>query len=90
MSNFATIDPTSLDSVTGGKTVKPNSSTGSSSGSPELLGQLTGLSSSIKDLAAQKPQSTLGNSNTLLLFGLLAMNRPQQTANVVYVRRGCW
>lgn len=85
MSTLTSIDPTSLDSVTGGTAVKPNSSSGSS----ELLTQLTGLSSSIKDLAAQKPQSTLGSSNTLLLFAALAMNRPQQT-NVVYVRRGYW
>ncbi len=89
MSNFTTIDTTSLCSVTGGKAVKPNGNSAGSGSSDALLTQLTGLSSSIKDLAAQKPQSTLGNSNTLLLFGLLAMNRPQQT-NVVYVRRGCW
>ncbi|MBL0215013.1 MAG: hypothetical protein IPQ07_14145 [Myxococcales bacterium] len=93
MSNFTSIDPTSLDSVTGGKTVKPNTSVGgstSSSGSSDaLLNQLTGLQSSIKDLASAKPQSAFGGTNTMLLFAVLAMNRPQQS-NVVVVRRGFW
>ncbi len=94
MSNFTSIDPTSLDSVTGGKAVKPNtsvggSSSGSSGSSDALLSQLTGLQSSIKDLASAKPQSAFGGTNTMLLFAVLAMNRPQQS-NVVVVRRGFW
>ena len=81
------IDPTSLDAVTGGTTQKAPSSSGNNS---SLVTQLTGLQSSIKDLAAQKPQSVFGG-NTMLLFAALAMNRPAvASTNVVYVRRGCW
>jgi len=89
MSNsFSSIDPTTLNSVTGGKTVKGTSASSSSS-NEALVNQLSGLQSSLKDLSSQKPQSTLGNTNTMLLFCALAASRPQQT-NVVYVRRGRW
>lgn len=96
MSNFTSIDPSSLDSVTGGgKTVtgehgSTSTSSGSSGANSALLTQLSGLQSSIKDLASAKPQSTFGNTNTVLLFAMLAAQRPQQQTNVVYVRRGFW
>lgn len=88
MTTLDVIDPTSLDSVTGGTTQKAPSSSGGSNSA--LVSQLTGLQSSIKDLAAQKPQSVFGGVNTVLLFAALAANRPAPSANVVYVRRGCW
>ena len=82
------IDPISLDAVTGGTAQK--SPAGSSNNNSALVSQLTGLQSSIKDLAAQKPQSAFGG-NTMLLFAALAMNRPAvASTNVVYVRRGFW
>lgn len=87
MTTLDAIDPTSLEAVTGGTTQKTPAS---SSGNSALVSQLTGLQSSIKDLAAQKPQSVFGG-NTMLLFAALAMNRPAAAStNVVYVRRGCW
>ena len=73
--------------VPGGTTQKGPASGNSDSA---LVSQLTGLQSSIKDLAAQKPQSAFGG-NTMLLSAALAMNRPAvASTNVVYVRRGCW
>lgn len=91
MTKLIAIDPTSLESVTGGATPK-QPPTGSGSGSNSaLLGQLSSLQSSIKDLASQKPQSAFGGANTMLLFVALAMSRPAPAAaNVVYVRRGYW
>ena len=93
MSNLTVLDNDSLDSVIGGtKTVDSKTPSGSSGSSSALTTQLAGLQSSIKDLAgAQKPQSLFGG-NSMLLFAMLAMNRPQQaTTNVVYVgRRGWW
>jgi len=87
--NLTVLDTTSLDSVTGGATPKWSGS--SSSDNSALVNQLSGLQSSIKDLAAQKPQSAFGGLNTTLLFCALAMSRPAPAAtNVVYVRRGCW
>jgi len=80
------LDPTSLDSVTGGTAQKAPTGTNSA-----LVSQLTGLQSSIKDLAAQQPQRAFGGVNTVLLFAALAANRPAAAApNVVYVRRGYW
>lgn len=89
MTTLDVIDATSLDSVTGGTAQKAPAS--SSNTNSALVSQLTGLQSSIKDLAAQKPQSVFGGANTMLLFAALAMNRPAvASTNVVYVRRGCW
>jgi hypothetical protein len=89
MTKLTAIDPTFLESVTGGATPK-QPPTGSSNNSA-LLGQLSSLQSSIKDLATQKPQSAFGGANTMLLFCALAMSRPAPAAtNVVYVRRGYW
>jgi len=90
MSNsLPTLDLHVLDSVTGGAPVKGSS--GSSSSSSELLSTLTGLQGQIKDLSKQPaPSSAFGGTN-LMLFALLAMNRPAAQTNVVYVRRhGTW
>jgi len=87
MTTLDVLDTTSLDSVTGGTAQKVPASSG---GNSALVSQLTSLQSSIKDLAAQKPQSAFGGVNTVLLFAALAANRPAASANVVYVRRGCW
>ena len=87
MTTLDVLDPTTLDSVTGGTGQKMPASSGDNSA---LVSQLTGLQSSIKDLAAQKPPSVFGGVNTMLLFAALAMNRPAVSSNVVYVRRGCW
>jgi hypothetical protein len=91
MSNFENLDPSSLNVVTGGKTVTGSSASGSSSSNSALTTQLAGLQSSIKDLATQpQQQSAFGNPTNLLLFAMLA-SRPQPSqTNVVYVRRGCW
>lgn len=72
---IASIDPTALATVTGGK---HNSSNGSSS----LLNDLSSLATQIKDLSAKTSGFT---PSQMLLLGLLAMQRNQ--ANVVYVRR---
>ena len=94
MSNsFTSIDPDALDTITGGTAVKTASTGSTSSGSSNsaVLTQLQGIQSSLKDLGSAKPQSAFGNTNTMLLFCALAASRPQQTTNVVYVRRpGCW
>jgi hypothetical protein len=87
MTTLDVIVPTFLDAVTGGTTQKVPASSSSNSA---LVSQLTGLQSSIKDLAAQKPQSVFGGVNTMLLFAALAANRPAASTNVVYVRRRCW
>ncbi len=94
MSNLTVLDNDSLLSVTGGDKGSP--STRPSPSSPSgLTTQLAGLQSSIKDLAAAKPQaqSLFGGNNAVLMFAALAMNRPAPVAatNVVYVgRRHCW
>jgi len=87
MSNFENLDASSLNAVTGGKTVTGSSSSANSA----LTTQLAGLQSSIKDLATQPAQqSAFGNPTNMLLFAMLA-SRPQAAqTNVVYVRRGCW
>ncbi|MEO7097181.1 MAG: hypothetical protein ABI175_28230 [Polyangiales bacterium] len=93
MSNLTVLDHDSLDSVIGGtKTVENKTPSGSSSSSSGLSTQLAGLQSSIKDLAAQKqPQSLFGGSNAVLLFAVLAMNRPAPAqTSVVYVGRRNW
>ena len=94
MSNLTVLDNDSLDFVTGGATPErpqPAHSSPSSSSSSALTSQLAGLQSSIKDLAAQKPQQSLFGGNSMLLFAVLAMNRPQVAqTNVVYVGRRPW
>lgn len=91
MSNtISTLESVDLESVTGGKAVK-GGSYGSSSNS-ELTTALTGLQSQIKDLSKPAQSSAFGGTN-LMLFAMLAMNRPAASSqtNVVYVRRrGCW
>lgn len=92
MSNLTVLDHDSLHAVTGGtKTVDSKTPSGSSSSSA-LTAQLAGLQSSIKDLAAAKPQQSLfGGNNAVLLFAALAMNRPAPAqTNVVYVGRRHW
>lgn len=82
MSNsLPTLAITDLETVTGGAPVKGGS--GSS---------LTGLQSSIKDLSKPQQSSSAFGGTNLMLFAMLAMNRPAATqTNVVYVRRrGCW
>jgi hypothetical protein len=92
MSNtsLTTLDSSDLDSVTGGKTVKPGP--GGSGGNSEVLSQLTNLQSSIKDLNKPAQSSSAFGGSNLMLFAMLAMNRPAAAqTNVVYVRRrGCW
>lgn len=91
MSNrLATLASTALETVTGGAPVKGGSGSSSSSNSA-ISSALTGLQSSIKDLSKPQQQSAFGGSN-LMLFAMLAMNRPAAAqTNVVYVRRrGCW
>lgn len=93
MSNLTVLDNDSLDLVTGGSTpVQPQQSHPSpGSSSSALTSQLAGLQSSIKDLAAQKPAQSLFGGNSMLLFAMLAMNRPQVAqTNVVYVGRRSW
>ena len=87
MTTLDVIETTSLGLVTGGTAQKVPASSG---GNSALVSQLSGLQSSIKDLAQQKPQSVFGGVNTVLLFAALAANRPAASSNVVYVRRGCW
>ena len=89
MSNILpTLETAVLDTVTGGK--KLTGSTSSSS-SPELLSTLTGLQSQIKDLSKAPAQSSAFGGTNLMLFAMLAMNRPAAQTNVVYVqRRGYW
>jgi hypothetical protein len=84
---LTSIDSADLDSVTGGAPVKGGHS---GSGNSEILSSLTGLQSSIKDLASKPAQQSAFGGSNLALFAMLAMNRPAQT-NVVYVRgRRCW
>jgi len=89
MSNsLPTLDLHVLDSVTGGGPVK--GSAGSANHS-ELLSTLTGLQGQIKDLSKQPAQSSALGGTNLMLFAMLAMNRPAAQTNVVYVRRhGTW
>jgi len=92
MSNthLITLDSSDLDSVTGGKTVKTGP--GGSSGNSEVLSQLSSLQSSIKDLSKPAQSGSAFGGSNLMLFAMLAMNRPAVAqTNVVYVRRrGCW
>lgn len=70
--------------MTGGAPVKGGSNA-------EISTALTGLQSTIKDLSKPQQSSAFGGTN-LMLFAMLAVNRPATTqTNVVYVRRrGCW
>ena len=80
MSNFQTIDALALDSVTGGK---------ATSSSADLTSQLTGLQSSIADLAKNNTQNKglFGNPTNAMMFAMVAMrNRDQQNQGVVVVR----
>jgi hypothetical protein len=92
MSNrLSTLAIADLETVTGGAPVKGSGSGASSSSNSEISSALTGLQSSIKDLSSKPQQSAFGGTN-LMLFAMLAMNRPAVSqTNVVYVRRrGCW
>jgi hypothetical protein len=88
MSNTLTsIDLADLDSVTGGAPVKGGHA---GPGNSEILSSLTGLQGSIKDLASKPAQQSAFGGTNMMMFAMLAMNRPAQT-NVVYVRgRRCW
>lgn len=88
MANTLTsLDLAALDTVTGGAPVKGGHP---GSASSEILSSLTGLQSSIKDLASRPAQPSAFGGSNLMLFAMLAMNRPAPT-NVVYVRgRRCW
>ena len=92
MSNsLPTLAITDLETVTGGAPVKGGSGSSSSCNSA-ISSALTGLQSSIKDLSNNKPQQSAFGGTNLMLFAMLAMNRPAVSqTNVVYVRRrGCW
>ncbi len=86
MSNpLPTLAIADLDTVTGGAPTKGGTS------NAEISTALTGLQSSIKDLSKPQQQSAFGGTN-LMLFAMLAMNRPAPAqTNVIYVRRrGYW
>lgn len=87
-STLPTLAIAALETVTGGAPVKGGS--GSSSQS-DIQSTLTGIQSSLKDLSKPQQSSAFGGTN-LMLFAMLAMNRPAATqTNVVYVRRrGGW
>lgn len=92
-SSFDPIDTSTLVTVTGGKAVSSSANAGASSGGSNdaLSAALTGIQGSLKDLSKPKQQSAFGDQNTMMLFAMLAMNRPAPAANVVVVRRrGCW
>lgn len=88
MSNTLTsLDASVLDVITGGKSV------GTKTGNNDaVLSSLSSLQSSVKDLAQKPQQSSLfGNPTNVMLFALLASQRPAaSTTNVVYVRRRGW
>ena len=87
---LVSIDPHVLDNVTGGKASSgTGSGGGSSSGIDDLLGQLSSITSSIKDIKTKT--SGLSSSEMFMLCALAMQNRPQQ-ASVIYVgpRRGRW
>ena len=89
MSNILpTLETCDLETVTGGKEVKGGSS---SSSSTDIQSALTGIQSSLKDLSKPQQSSSAFGGTNLMLFAMLAMNRPAAQTNVVYVRRrGCW
>lgn len=92
MSNsLSTLAIADLETVTGGAPVKGGSGSSSSSNS-QISSALTGLQSSIKDLSNKPQQTSAFGGTNLMLFAMLAMNRPAASqTNVVYVRRrGCW
>jgi hypothetical protein len=90
--SLPTLDPNDLDTVTGGKQKGAGYGSSGSSGTSDVLSTLTGLNGQIKDLAKAPAQSSAFGGTNLMLFAMLAMNRPAPTqTNVVYVRRrGCW
>ena len=92
MSNsLPTLAMTDLESVTGGAPVKGGSGSPSSS-TAQISSALTGLQSSIKDLSNKPSQTSAFGGTNVMLFAMLAINRPAATqTHVVYVRRrGCW
>ena len=92
MSNsLPTLDIATLESVTGGKQLTSGKTGSDSSSNTEISSALTGIQNSLKDLSKPQPSSAFGGTN-LMLFAMLAMNRPAaQATSVVYVqRRGSW
>ena len=90
MSNILpTLETADLETVTGGKQVKTGAS---SSSSTDIQSALTGIQSSLKDLSKPQQSSSAFGGTNLMLFAMLAMNRPAaQATSVVYVqRRGSW
>ena len=86
--NFPTLETSDLETVTGGKQVKTGAS---SSSSTDIQSALTGIQSSLKDLSKPQQSSSAFGGTNLMLFAMLAMNRPAAQTNVVYVqRRGSW
>lgn len=88
---LASIDPSVLDSVTGGTSSSSGSSKsggGSSSNIDGLLDQLSSITSSIKDIKTKT--SGLSSGEMFMLCALALQNRP--AASVVYVgpRRTWW
>ena len=93
MSNrLSTLAIADLETVTGGAPVNGGSGGSSSSSNSQISSALTGLQSSIKELSNKPQQSSAFGGSNLMLFAMLAMNRPAVTqTNVVYVhRRGHW
>ena len=90
MSNILpTLEIADLETVTGGKDVKPGAGSSSSS---DIQSALTGIQNSLKDLSKPQQSSSAFVGTNLMLFAMLAMNRQAAPAtNVVYVsRRGFW
>ncbi len=75
---LTTIEPTTLDNITGG-TVRASSS-------DAMLQQLQQTLTTLQQ--SQQNQSGFNNPTTMLLFAMLA-TQPREN-NVVYVRRGGW
>ena len=86
MSNLEALPSVALETVTGGTNAVKTASTDAA-----LTSQLSGLSSSIADLKAKPAQSggaLFGNPTNMMMFAMLAMNRPQPVQpNVVVVGR---
>ena len=85
MNDLTSLDASVLDGITGGKSV------GSKTNNDAVLSSLSSLQSSIKDLANKPQQSAFGNPTNVMLFALLASQRPAAAStSVVYVRRRGW
>ena len=84
MSNLEALPSIALETVIGGANAVKTASTDAA-----LTSQLSGLTSSIADLKAKPAQSSLfGNPTNMMMFAMLAMNRPQPAQpNVVVVGR---